>query len=88
MTGRSLAGVGSLSGVSQGLKYNALVFQNTMLWCVMLGSQKRPCHRKKGPCAPVGGRVGASDKQFSKLVVGTTPNYFRLWNIGAPLALF
>lgn len=49
---------------------------------------ERPCRSRKGLCALVGGRMGTSDKQFSKLVVGTTPNYFRLWNIGAPLALF
>lgn len=46
------------------------------------------CHERKGSLALVEGQVGALDKHFSKPVTGTTPNNFRLWNIGTPLALF
>lgn len=52
------------------------------------GCSEGLCDERKGSLALVEGQVGALDKHFSKPVTGTTPNNFRLWNIGTPLALF
>lgn len=54
---------------------------------ILLGTQKDTV-AKEGSSVLVQVQVGSSDKHFTKLVIGTTPNNFRLWNIGAPLALF
>ena len=64
---------------TQVAKYNVIYFT---------GHSEGHHHERKGSSALVQGQVGSSDKHFSKLVIGTTPNNFRLWNIGAPSALF
>jgi len=53
-----------------------------------IGHSEGHCHKGKGSSALVQGQVASSDEHFSKLVTGTALNNFRLWNIGAPLALF
>lgn len=55
---------------TQVAKYNVLYFT---------GHSEGYCHKRKGSNALIQGQVGSSDKHFSKLVIGTTANNFRLW---------